>query len=345
MRVSISVILPVKDAAATVGAAIDSCRGQSFTDWELLVVDDGSSDGSRPMIEDRGRADARIRVLETAPGRRGVVAAHHAGVEAAHGTYIARMDADDVSYADRFESQLQFLQQHPEISVCGAGVRIRRRAARGEEAADDVTDGYREYERWLNSLHDPRKIAAERFIESPVAHATAMLRRKDLLRVGGYRDVAWAEDYDLWLRYLEGGYRMANLEAVLVEWWDSPDRMTRNDARYSQGKFLEAKAHYLARREDVRAQGVCVCGAGPIGKKMAALLRGDGIEVKAFIEVHPRRIGERIGGAPVRDRGGIPVPGEAVLLGAVGLKGARDQIRALAKESGYREGEDFFCVA
>ena len=133
-----------------------------------------------------------------------------------------------------------------------------------------------------------------------------MLRRELLEAAGGYADPPWAEDYDLWLRLLEQGYRLGKVPEVLLDWLDGPNRATRSIERYSIARFQEAKAHYLARIGHVRETGVVLCGAGPTGKDMAARLRRHGIAVHAFLEVNVRQIGNRIGGVPVlaSDRAG-----------------------------------------
>ena len=325
----ISVIMTARDAEATIGAAVDSCLNQSFTEFELLLVDNGSSDGTRAAME--GFSDPRVRVLSCEGTH---VEAHQLGVGAARGELLARVDADDVCHPTRFEKQVALLEGDRSLAACTCGVRV---TSRGRE----VGDGFVAYVEWLNSLRSPDDILRERFIESPVVHPASMVRRGALLDAGGYREVPWAEDYDLWLRLLGGGHRIGMVPEVLLDWYDSDTRLTRTHGRYSQGRFLEAKAHYLAKLGG-RFE---ICGAGPIGKRLGRLLIAEGVEVGAFYEVNPRRIGESIAGVPVLDQTSMRRDGGQVLLAAVGLKGARDLIRGLAREQGFVEGEDFYCVA
>ena len=132
---------------------------------------------------------------------------------------------------------------------------------------------------------------------------------------------------------------------ILFDWYDSDARLTRTHERYSQENFLRAKAHYLAKLPAVRAGGVAICGAGPTGKRIGRLLIGEGVDVRAFYEVNPRRIGEAIAGVPVLDQVAMRRAAGVVMLGAVGLPGARERIRGLAEDQGFVEGEDFYCVA
>ncbi|MEM7145009.1 MAG: glycosyl transferase, partial [Verrucomicrobiota bacterium] len=243
--------------------------------------------------------------------------------------------AEFVRAGEGFAPPRYFLREGRVVGVGGGGVKIT-----GEPG-----EGFREYERWINSLREPDAIAAARFIESPMVHPSVVMRREVVEAVGGYRDVGWAEDYDLWLRMLERGCRFAKVGEVLLEWRDGAERLTRSDERYSQENFLRAKAHFLGRMEAVRGRGVAIAGAGPIGKRLGGYLRDEGARVELFYDVHPRRIGERIGGVPVRDSEELAGPGGAILLGAVGIRGERETVRSVAVGAGYVEGVDFFCVA
>ena len=173
-----------------------------------------------------------------------------------------------------------------------------------------------------------------------------MIRREVFDQIGGYREVPWAEDYDFWLRLIESGARIGKVDEQLLDWIDSDSRLTRTDEHYSQTSFLQAKAHFLARLPIVRERGVAICGAGPIGKRLGRLLRAEGVEIHAFFDISERRIGNEIGGVRILGNDAHPLAGRPVLLGAVGLRGARQRVRdvVLALDD-YAEGRDFFCVA
>ena len=331
----ISVVLTARDAGRTLADAVDSCLRQTHSDFELLLVDNRSTDRTRAIADGFARQDSRVRVFSCEGTH---VGAHQLGVAEARGDLIARMDADDVCHPDRLGLQAGFLARNGEVAGCACGVRVR---SRGRE----VGEGFQRYVSWLNGLRSPDDIARERFIESPVVHPASMVRRDALLAVGGYQEVAWAEDYDLWLRLLDAGFSIGKVPEILFDWFDSDSRLTRSDERYSQDNFLRAKAHYLGKIDVVRQNGVAICGAGPIGKRIGRLLIDGGIRVRAFYDVNPRRIGEAIAGVPVCDQVEMRRGGGVVLLGAVGLEGARDLIRGLAADQGFVEGRDFFCVA
>ena len=151
-----------------------------------------------------------------------------------------------------------------------------------------------------------------------------MARREALLEAGGYRCCGWAEDHDLYLRLLARGMRFGKVPEVLLDWRDGPGRLTRTHPDYAEAQVWRMKAHHLAQLTKVETQGVVICGAGPIGKRLGRLLRAAGVTVHGFFEVHPRRIGQRIGGVPVAGPEEFGARWrEAVLLSAVGVDGGR----------------------
>lgn len=338
---SVSVVLPARNAETTLATAVASLQAQDLVDFEIVLVDHASTDATPGLMRKLARADDRIRVLRCEGS---FVDAANLAWRSASGDLVARMDADDLALPCRLRLQRDFLAGHPGLAGCATGVRILKRTPTGERVAPD--DGYRRYETWVNGVVDPFAIAAQRFIDSPLPNPTTMVRREVMEKCGGYADPPWAEDYDLWLRLLESGHALGKIPDVLLEWLDGPTRATRSVERYSIARFQEAKAHYLARLDRVREDGVVVCGAGPTGKDMASRLLRLGIAVHAFLEVNVRQIGNRIGGVPVlaSDRASDFL-GRAVMLAASGREPGRDRIRELLVAAGFTEGADFFCVA
>jgi glycosyltransferase involved in cell wall biosynthesis len=327
----VSVILPVHDGGPFLPAAVTSILGQEFGDFELLVVDDHSSDGAVDLLQ---QADQRLKIL---PSRgRGVVNAFDTGLAAAKGQYIARMDADDIALPGRLGSQLDLMEQHADIDIAGGRVRFF--------SSDGVADGNLHYQDWLNSVCSPEEIHTQLFIESPIPNPTAMFRAPAIHKLGGYRNCTWPEDYDLFLRADQAGMKMAKPDEVLLEWRDHPGRLTRTDELYSRERFQAAKAHYLAHGRLPRGE-ILIWGAGPTGRLMHDLLLAEGVETGGFIEVHPRRIGGTKRGKPVYgvDRAGVR--DGSFIVAAVGSRGARSKIRDFMQNNGRREGEEFLFVA
>lgn len=345
----VSVLLPVRDAGPWLEAALDSLARQSYTDFEVVAVDDGSGDGSGDLLAARAARDSRFRVLHrprTDP-HPGLVPALDAGLARCRGELVARMDADDVAHARRLELQIAALDRDPSLDVVSCLVRFFPDTA--------VERGMRRYERWLNRLVTHEAIHRERFVESPVPNPTVLVRREALERVGSWRDVhggrggLWPEDYDLWLRMVAAGARFSKVARVLHFWREHPGRVTHRDDRYGKDRFLACKAHHLARGPLASAERVVVWGAGPTGRRLARELERREVVIDAFVDVDPAKIGRRVRGrkvvTPEALAGLLERPGETVVLATVAARGARDRIRGRLEDLGLTEGAEYWCVA
>jgi glycosyltransferase involved in cell wall biosynthesis len=272
MSPSVSILLPVFNSAATVRRAVMSISAQTLADWELVAIDDGSTDGTRAELLAFARDDPRIRVLTREHA--GLVAALNAGLEAARGDFIARMDADDEAHPERLAEQVALLRARPDLGLASCLV---------EFGGDRIAHaGYALHVDWINEIVTPEQVALHRFIESPLAHPSVLFRRELVARHGGYREGGFPEDYELWLRWIDAGVKMAKVPRVLLRWNDRPHRLSRIDARYSPEAFFELKAKWIARElirrgltgpaEEANAREIWVWGAGRPTRKRAAHL-------------------------------------------------------------------------
>jgi glycosyltransferase involved in cell wall biosynthesis len=330
----VSVLLPARDAAATLPAALRSCLRQREPRLEVVLVDDGSTDGTAAVAARAAAQDGRVRVLRTAP--EGLVHALSEGLAACRAPFVARMDADDWMHRDRLALQLAALEAAPELAGVGAHVRIFPRTA--------LTDGRRAYERWLNAIDSPERVAAEAFVECPIAHPTLMLRREVLL-AHGWRDAGWPEDYDLVLRLLGAGLQLGIVPRRLLGWRDAPERLSRRSPVYALERFTACKASFLASGLLARHRAYVLWGYGGTGRALRRALAVYDRHPSHVIELHPGRLGQRIHGAEVlppealRTLRGVPV------IASVAGAGPRGQIRAALCSMGFREGRDFVCAA
>ena len=338
-ELQVSVLMPCYNVESTVDETLRSLRAQSMENFELVVVDDGSSDNTLAILEGWARRDGRIRVL--ACEHAGIIPALNTGWKACRGAYVARMDADDLCHPARLEKQARFLDQNPEIALVAARVE--------GFPEEDMREGFRVYIDWLNSLISPDEIAREIYIESPLAHPSVMMRREWLTKMGGYQEHGWPEDYDLWLRMHLAGAKMGKIPEVLLYWREHPARLTRTDSRYAVEAFLKAKAHYLCLGPLENRDAVVIWGSGQMGKRLSKHLLRDGAPVKAFIDIDPDKAGRTRRGKPIYSPGdlagllaGYQTP---AVLAAVSSRGARQKIKEYLDEMGLREGEDWWGVA
>ena len=336
---TISILLPVYNAADTLPGALKSIAAQSFTDFEIVAVDDGSEDHSAVILKAWQKQDDRL--LPVFESHRGLIDTLNRGLGSCRGEFIARMDADDLMHADRLNRQVTLLETQPEISVAGCLV---------ETFADGpVGEGMKIYETWLNSLIEHEDITREIFIESPIAHPSAMMRHEELLAMGGYQERGWPEDYDLWLRYHAAGKRFAKVPEILFYWREHERRATRVDSRYSVENFLRAKAYYLVAGPLKAYESLVVWGAGQTGRRLSKHLIREGRAPDVFIDISPKKIGSTLRNIPIigpddlaEAWGRLPNP---LMVVAVSSRGARRLIRETLDKLDLIEGMDYLCAA
>ena len=217
---AVSVVMSVYNGERFLREAVESILDQSFREFEFIIVNDGSTDGSAAILNEYQSADARVKVHHEKHA--GLVPSLNRGCELAEGKYIARMDADDIAKEDRLISQLNFMECHPEIAVLGGAVEWIDANARS-----------------LGTCRYPsedREIKATQLNDCAVWHPTVLLRKEVFVWAGGYRSVVVdAEDYDLWLRIGER-FQLANLNQVVLKYRIHPHQVSlRKRAQQTRG--------------------------------------------------------------------------------------------------------------
>lgn len=338
---TVSVLMPVRNAVATVEQAVQSVLNQTHPDLELVLVDDGSRDGSTALLRAIARRDRRVQLIETVP--RGIVSALCAAVERASAPCFARMDADDWCHPDRLRRQLAHLGRRPEVGAVGC---LTHSCADG---------GWGRYQRWLNGCRTWRQIARDLLVESPLAHPSVLMRRRAYVQAGGYQELDGPEDYDLWLRMVRAGWRLGKVGSVLLDWRDSPRRLTRTDPRYRPEAFIRLKARHLALVQLAHdPRPIWIWGAGRHGRLLCRALEPlvPAARIQAFVDIDPNKIGRQRRSRPVLSPAALRTPTEdhestpdVLVLVAVPVAGARALIRRRLTRLGYLEARDYWCCA
>lgn len=188
----VSVVMPVRNGGGYLQSAVDSILLQSHANLELIIVDDHSDDGAVDNLE---RSDSRVNLLTSAGS--GVVSALNEGFKHSRGSFITRMDADDLAVQQRLQVQLDYFQQNPDVDIVSCCVEFF--------SSGTILSGLKRYQKWLNSVRSRHEIHQQIFIESPMPNPGAAFRRPALEQLGSYREMPWPEDYDLYLR-AEAGF-------------------------------------------------------------------------------------------------------------------------------------------
>lgn len=226
MSPKVSILMPIYYTASYLKEAVDSILAQTYTDFELITLDDCSPDNAQEILDQY--SDERI-VRYKGVTNRGLSNVLNVGLTMAKGEYIARMDSDDVSFPERLATQIQFMEQHPEVDLCSCGMELF-------EARSEV---------WTRNA-DPRKVELEALFFSPILHASSLWRKDSFEKHGLIfdQDMVPAEDYDLWVRALLCRLTLVNMPQVLYRYRIRPNQATSN-SEACNAKVLEIRRKYL----------------------------------------------------------------------------------------------------
>lgn len=226
----VSVLLCVHNGEPYISDSIDSILQQTFKDFELLVIDDGSQDRTYAILEEFAKKDTRVRVVHQKNA--GLTSALNTGISLCRGKWIARQDADDISLPQRLEKQVQHIRAHKNIGLLGTAYDIINVA--GNVLPRHEVPLY-------TSHHD---LCLELQCRNPFVHSSVMIKRETIQSLGGYRDAyPAAEDYECWLR-MSKVTRLEQLPAKLVQRRISPQMICKQKAKTQRKSVLQAKWHH-----------------------------------------------------------------------------------------------------
>ena len=330
----ISVLLPFYNAESTLPRAIQSIINQTFINWELVLINNVSTDTSVEKAKQFAHNDSRIVLIDEL--HKGVVNAFNTGLNFCKGEFIARMDADDFSLPERLNWQYHFMLENPDLDLTSGLVR--------HVSDNRDTRGYKIYVDWINNLISYDQIYLNQFIESPFANPSVMFTRKALLKYGGCLEGNFPEDYEMWLRWLSMGATCRKIEKEVLLWYDYPDRLSRNNGKYSKEAFNSIKIHYLdkwLRKFNPFFPDLVIWGAGKTGHKNAKLLEKLGHKINYFIDVSPKKTFKH----NCISYNELPQAGTCFIVSFVGNRGASSLIKRELQSKGYKEGLSFIIAA
>lgn len=328
----ISVILPFHNARLTIVNAIQSILHQTYEDFELLIINNNSTDLSKDISIEFASKDTRIKLLSET--QQGVVFAANTGMKAAKGQYITRMDADDIAHPERLERQLNHLISHPDIAISATQVHYKT-------ANEDLND-FSHFIDWSNKLTSWNDIYQNRFVEFPVVNPTLMFRRFLLEEVGYLKEGGFPEDYEWFLRAIDKGFKIEKLPLPLLDWHDSSSRLTRTDPRYKSDAFFRIKTEYLAKHlKNINQTKVWIWGAGKLGLKRSQLLLNHGIEILGYIDI---KKGKQLNGFSCVHFEDIQIETQPFIISYITNRNKRDEVRSFLESKGYQESENYIIA-
>ncbi len=253
----ISVVMPVYNGKKYLRDSIESILNQTYADFEFIIINDGSTDDSLQIIEKYAREDGRIKVVTRE--NRGLVYSLNEGIGLAVGDYIARMDADDIAFPERFSEQINYFQNHPEVHFLGTNVEFL-----AESQGRDINI----CQRMFNSEFETEKPLKNLFLNKIICHPTLMMRKEAIISLHGYSSqYPTSEDYDLFYRAIRRGYKIDKLNKTLLSYriHSSSKAFQENIDQSASREYILIKYSYL---ENIlkKKKNVLIWGAGGAGR-------------------------------------------------------------------------------
>ena len=279
----ISILIPFKNTEAFLAECLDSVIYQSYSNWELIIVDDYSTDSSYTLVENYTFKDNRIKLFKNEGG--GIINALKLAFKHSKGDYITRMDSDDVMSKHKIKTLLDHLLLYGKQHVATGLVSYFSK--------NGISDGYRKYEQWLNALTLKGTNYSEIYKECVIPSPCWMIHRDDLLAINAFKPTRYPEDYDLTFRFYEKKYKVIPCNQTLHYWRDYGTRASRTDSNYAENSFIDIKLHYFLKLDHDKNKPLVVWGAGKKGKTIAKKLIALQIDFEWICD-NPKKIGKDI---------------------------------------------------
>jgi glycosyltransferase involved in cell wall biosynthesis len=325
---SISILMPVKNAEPFLTNCINSILSQTETDWELIAVNDGSTDHSKAILEQFSKTDKRIQVLVN--DGVGIIDALRLAYSRSNGNLITRMDADDIMPPLKLETLKRNLLSFKKGNIAIGQVKYF--------SDEGLKDGYRYYESWLNRLTKNGTNYSDIYRECVIPSPCWMVFREDLDKCGAFDSDVYPEDYDLCFRFYGNGLKPIPSSDVLHHWRDHNSRSSRNDPNYADNRFLDLKLHWFLELDHQPKKTLVVWGAASKGKALAKGLLKAGVNFRWMCN-NPNKINKHVYDKLIENVEGISDLSDLQVLVAVANKDEQADIR---EQLTYEEAF-FFC--
>ena len=279
----ISIIMPFKNTAKYLPETIESILDQTEQNWELIAVNDHSTDESADILNDFAKKDKRIQVHLNK--KSGIIPALQYAYSKSSGEYITRMDSDDLMP----KNKLKILKQN--LTQSGTGHLATGLVHYFSEGK--IGDGYQKYEHWLNSLTQKGTNFEDIYKECVIPSPCWMVHRSDFDQCGAFNSEIYPEDYDLTFRFYQNGLKVIPSKDLLHLWRDHTDRTSRNHENYAYNAFIDLKVYHFLKFNYDQNRPLILWGAGKKGKKIAELLIQSDIDFHWICD-NPKKIGKHI---------------------------------------------------
>ena len=259
---AISIIMPVFNAGSFLEECLESIINQSLQTWELVAIDDFSTDNSQEILKRYTKIDKRINCFSNS--EKGIIPALKLAFSKSIHPLITRMDADDIMPLNKLQNLSDKLVELGPKHISTGKVKYFSNQALG--------NGFLKYEQWINGMVDKNTHFDNIYQECVIPSACWMAFREDLMAINAFDESEYPEDYDLVFRMYRAGYQISSSKEILHLWRDHPTRASRTDDNYSDQNFFHLKVKYFIELEYDKDKTLFLWGAGRKGKNIAKLL-------------------------------------------------------------------------
>ncbi len=260
----VSIIMAVKDTAPYLPVCLDSILAQTYTHWELIAVNDHSTDETPKILDAYAQRDSRIKVFHS--DRPKLIPTLQIGYAQAKGTLINRMDSDDKMPDYKLQVLVDHWLNYGEGHVIAGGT---------EHFVDEgvVGDGFLKYERWLNQVASSNTHYQQIYKECVIPSHCWIIHKDDFEAVNAFNPLVYPEDYDLCFRFYKNKLKVIGIDYILHYWRDRSNRISRTWEEYKDNRYFDLKLRFFYEIDRDRQRPLVLWGAGRNGKDMAKLLQ------------------------------------------------------------------------
>lgn len=328
----ISILMPVKNEAGYLEDCIESILNQSISNWELIAVDDHSTDDSFSILNSYASTQSNIQVIKSSG--QGILPALRTAFNASTGSFITRMDADDKMHPQKLERLLEPILLNKNVVTTGLVQYF---------SDQQVGQGYKNYEDWLNHLTGTQTNRNEIYRECMVASPNWMVERNNLIQIGAFDSDWYPEDYDLCFRMYYHNLKITGIPEITHYWRDSPERTSRTSPLYADPHFYQIKLHYFTTKEVQPTDSIVLWSAGGKSKSLAKILVDHNADF-LWLCNNPRKIGQTIYNVKIHDYKSLSEMKNPKILVPVAQEKYLIEIEDYFKSFSLKKNHDYFIL-
>lgn len=328
----VSIIMAARDTAAYVGACLDSIIAQSYQNWELIVVNDHSKDGTEVIIADYAQKDNRIRLYHS-PYQKLIPALKY-GYQFVNGTLLNRMDSDDIMPKDKIETLVTHWLRYGKGHIIAGGT--QHFVTEGK-----LGGGFIRYDAWLNKIAKTQTHYQEIYKECVIPSHCWMLHKDDFDVVGGFEPEVYPEDYDLCFRFYQNSLKVIGIDKVLHHWRDRANRISRTWESYQDNRYFDLKIRYFLQIDRNPNRDLVLWGAGKHGKDLAKILLAQKVSFHWVCE-NKNKIGHNVYGVFLEPVENLLQKTDPQIIIAVSGPDDQQEIKEQLSQMGKRPIKDYW---